>query len=373
MDNHIPLSYIELSRANALHNIGQFRRLVKPGTLIASVVKGNAYGHGMPEMIGILEPAVDYFQIDDLLELRELRKHTLKPTLVLGYVARGELEEAVDLGCELAIYDLERLPLLDRFAGKLGVKQKLHLKVDSFLGRQGVFPEDAADFLEALAGYPNLQLAGIYSHFANIEDTRDFSHAQRQIDTFHETRKLVGPEVKTHISSTSGVLVYERDKGQNQIVRVGIGTYGMWPSEYMRLDNKDMELRPVMRWVTHTAQVKTVPVDYPIGYGLTYRTTRETRIAIIPQGYADGYVRAFSNRGKVLIRGQECPVLGRIAMNMFTVDVSHLDGLGAEEEVVLLGSQGGKRISAENLGEIRGTINYEITTQVSALLPRIVV
>lgn len=366
------LSTVELSRSNAIHNIGEFRRLLAPGTEIAAVVKGNAYGHGMAEMIQILEPVVEFFQVDDVEELRELRKHTNKPTLVLGYVPMSDLEEALALDCELAIYDEERLPILQLAAEKLGVVAKLHLKVDAYLGRQGILPDRVPDFLAKLAPYPRLKLTGIYSHFANIEDTRDFSHAQKQIDTFHAIR-LLAPNARPHLSSTSGVLVYERHRGQNPLVRIGIGAYGMWPSEYMRLDNRDMELRPVLRWTTHVAQVKMVPVDFPIGYGLTYRTTHETQIAVIPQGYADGYARAFGNVGRVLIRGHECPVLGRIAMNMFSVDVSHLDGLQPEEEVVLLGSQGERRISAERLGEMAGTINYEITTQITPLLPRRIV
>jgi alanine racemase len=372
-----PLSFVELSRSNARHNIAEFRRLLHPGTQIVTVVKGNAYGHGMPEMIGMLEDVVDYFQVDDLLELRELRRHSQKPTLVLGYVARGELEEAVTLGGELAIYDETRLPCLQEIATKLGIAPQLHLKIDTYLGRQGILPDDLERFLDLVAGYPALKLVGVYSHFANIEDTTDFSHALKQIQTFEESVRAVRArgylDVKTHISSTSGVLAYENGAGHNLLVRIGIGTYGMWPSERLRKQHVAMDLRPVMRWVTHVAQVKTVPPGFPIGYGLTYQTMKPTRVAIIPQGYSDGYPRAFSNRGEVLIRGTRCGVLGRVAMNMFPVDVTHLPDLRPEEEVVLLGSQGGETIAAEELAETLDTINYEVTTQVSPLLPRVVV
>lgn len=363
------LSRIELSESNARHNIAQFRKLLHPSVKIAAVVKGNAYGHGMKEMVAILSDIVDYFQVDDYLELQRLRAVTAKPALVLGYVPKNELEAAVELGCELTIYDLERLRLLE----KLAKPTRVHLKLDMFLGRQGVVDSDLDPMITELVRCRYVQVAAAYTHFANIEDTGDRAHARLQIDAFGraiDKMSAAGLTVATHLSSTSGVLAYENDLGQNSIVRIGLGTYGMWPSEMLRAQHMTMELRPVMRWVTHVAQVKTVPAKYPIGYGLTYRTANQTRIAIIPQGYSDGYLRALSNRGSVLIMGTRCRILGRVAMNMFAVDVNHLPDVTAEEEVVLLGKQGDDEITAEQLAEQIGTINYEVTTLVSPLLPR---
>ncbi len=365
------LTRIELSRGNALHNVRQFRELLHPDVAIACVVKGNAYGHGLEEMVRILEDEVDYFQVDDLAELRRLRQWSGKPCLVLGYVATSELSEAVELGCELAVYDLGRLEILQRMPRRA----RVHLKLDIYLGRQGVLERDLDAFLQRAREFDNVEFVAAYTHFANIEDTGDRAHARAQIDGFRRAMRQIevaGLTLRTHLSSTSGALAYERELGQNAIVRIGLGTYGMWPSEMLRAQNENLQLRPVMRWVTHVAQVKLMPPKYPIGYGLTYRTAGETRVAIIPQGYSDGYLRALSNRGSVLIRGTRCRVLGRVAMNMFAVDVSHLPDLRAEEEVVLLGAQGDDEISAEQLAEQIGTINYEVTTLVSPLLPRIV-
>lgn len=154
---------------------------------------------------------------------------------------------------------------------------------------------------------------------------------------------------------------------------IGIGMYGLWPSEDLRVQHKDrIELKPVMRWVSHIAQIKTLPTGYTIGYGLTYTTDRPTKIAVIPQGYSDGYDRGLSNRGEVLIHGQRCQILGRVAMNMFVVDVSHLDTVSVEDEVVLLGSQGNDSITAEELAERIDTINYEIVARISPFLNRVV-
>ena len=179
----------------------------------------------------------------------------------------------------------------------------------------------------------------------------------------------------SHISATSGVLAYDQDKGLSDIVRPGIGLYGMWPSEDLRkkLESGKLDFKPVMRWVSHVAQVKTLPPNYSIGYGLTYVTEVAMKVAVIPQGYSDGYDRGLSNKGEVLIGGTRCPVLGRVAMNIFVVDVSHLSGVKAEDEAVLLGGQGDEFITAEELAGKLETINYEITTRISPLLPRVVI
>ena len=176
------------------------------------------------------------------------------------------------------------------------------------------------------------------------------------------------------MSASSGVMVYENIQGKSGFIRPGLSLYGMWPCEELKkkLESVDFSLKPVMKWVSHIAQVKTLPVGHSIGYGLTFMTSRPTKIAIIPQGYSDGYDRGLSNKGEVLIGGSRCQVLGRVAMNMFVVDVSHLETVSAEDEVVLLGRQGKETISAEEIAEKIETINYEITTRISPLLKRIV-
>ncbi len=223
----------------------------------------------------------------------------------------------------------------------------------------------------------NLKFTGMYAHFANIEDTNNFTHAEKQIKNYEEAKKIAEKfgygKFDTHISATSGLLVYEKKEGINSIIRLGIGVYGMWPSEHIKYMYRNrMKLKPVLSWKTKIAQIKTLPAGSTIGYGLTYMTYIPTKIAIIPQGYADGFDRSLSNKGEVLIKGTRCKILGRVAMNMFVVNVSHLKNVKAEDEVVILGKQGKEEITAEEIAEKIDTINYEITTRISPLLPRII-
>ncbi|MCC2631315.1 MAG: alanine racemase [Patescibacteria group bacterium] len=370
------LSFIELSQENLLHNIRSFRAFIHPETKLMAVLKANAYGHGAVECAQILENEVDFFQVDDLLELQRLRTVTQKPVLVLGYVADHELEEAITLNATLAVYDTDRLLALNGLGARHSKTISVHLAFDSLLGREGFMPEQADELLRLLNDLPGVRVEGVYSHFANIEDTSDFSHAQKQIDTFAQVIqafKQAGHEVMSHISATSGMLAYEKNEKVHDIARIGIGLYGMWPSEELRqkYESSEVSLKPVLRWISHVAQVKTLPIGSTVGYGLSHVTTRPTTIALIPQGYSDGYDRGLSNYGEILIQGSRCKVLGRVAMNMFVADVSHLKEVTREDEVVLLGSQEGEAISAEEVAEKIGTINYEITTRISPLLPRV--
>lgn len=371
----MPIAEIQVSRSCLLHNLAQLRSL-QPLAKVGAVVKGNAYGHGAREVAGLLEEHVDLFFLDDLEELRSLRQATQKPVMLLGYVPASDLEQAASLGATLALYDVERLPALSKAASQ-GHAVKVHLKIDAMLGRQGVVPRDLPKMIEALKGHPQVQVTGVYAHFGNIEDTTDLSHAQAQVDTFEAAVDLLCQagyrNLSRHISSTSGTMVYERQAKRNDIIRLGVGLYGLYPSEALARSFQELDLRPVMRWTTCLAQVKTLPVGHPVGYGLTYFTSRETRVGIVPQGYCDGFDRGLSNVADVLVHGVRCPVIGRIAMNMFAIDLKNVPDAKPEDEVVLLGQQGDARITAEEIGQRIGTINYEVVTRVSPLLQRRVV
>jgi alanine racemase len=366
------LSEIVLDRSAMLHNLEALSSLM-PKASVAAVVKGNAYGHGLAETVSILEGKVDWFQVDDLDELRALRAISRSPALVLGYVAKDQIAEAIELGCELAIYDAERLPAVEMAARKVGTTASIHVKVDVLLGRQGVLPGELPALLDSISRFPSIRVASVYGHFANIEDTTDLAHAQAQAAAFDDAAAMVQQRWQAagrHLSATSGVMAFETPSSANTIVRLGIGLYGLYPSESLAASHSALELQPVMTWRTHLAQVKTLPSGHPVGYGLTHVTAQPTRIGIVPQGYSDGFDRGLSNLGAVLVRGSRCPVLGRVAMNMFAIDLSAVPDAAPEDEVVLVGVQGELQIRAEELATQLGTINYEVTTRLSPLLPR---
>ncbi len=380
------LSFIQISKKNLIHNITEFKKLAKNGTKFSVAIKGNAYGHGQNEIAKILNPHVDYFQVDDVEELELLRKITKKAALVLGYVQKEDLAKAIKLGCILSVFSLEQMKHISAMAEMGNTVQEIHLPVDAHLGREGFLLNELSNVFKEIQKYKFIKLAGIYAHFANIEDTPDFSHAQRQIKEYERILKLANEfcfsqsfglgedTLQTHISATSGLLAYEKNKGINPLIRLGIGVYGMWPSNNLRLiyKNTKFSLKPVLSWKTKIAQIKTLAKGSTVGYGLSYKTKKKTKIAIIPQGYADGLDRRFSNNGFVLIGGTRCKILGRVSMNMFTVDVNHLKNVKVEDEVVILGKQGKEEISAEEIGKRIGTINYEITTRISSILPRVI-
>ena len=375
-----PPSYIEISSANLVHNLDTFREMLQKQAIVVAVVKANAYGHGLAEVVKSLNGKVDYFQVDDLIELKELRRVTESPTLLLGYVPDSELDEVLSLGAELAVYDNRNLVALAKAAERLGKRAKVHLAIDAHLGREGILSDKLEEFLSELKRHPSIELSGTYGHFANIEDTSDFTHAKKQLEDYDAAlgtlRQHGYGDIATHISATSGILIHELTSGHNSMVRLGIGLYGLWPSEDLkvRFEDQGIILKPVMRWISSIAQVKDLPKDYSVGYGLTYVTSRETTVALIPMGYSDGYDRGLSNLGEVIIGGKRCPVIGRVAMNMFVADVSQVAYVSAAQEVILLGTDNqGASMSAEEMAEKLATINYEVVARISASLPRLVI
>ncbi len=366
------LAHIELSKENLLHNIAAFRSVLGVEKKLVAVVKANAYGHGVKEVVAMLEGHVDYFQVDDIEELRELRKITDMPTLVLGYVLKDDLEELVKLNGIATIFDWERMQILNDIGKKNNQKVIVHVEVDALLGRLGLLANEVEEFVLKAKELEFVSIESLYAHFADIEDSENLIHANNQqalIKSVAERLKL-----PFHISATAGVLSDPSNNWGGHILRLGIGMYGLWPSKRLEDEWKGkVDLEPVLGWKTKIAQIKTLPSGYPIGYGCTYITTKKTVIAIIPQGYSDGYDRKLSNNGEVLIGGKRCPVLGRVAMNMFTVDVTDVQEVSVEQEVVLLGKQGSEEITATELDERIGTISYEVVARISPLLNRITI
>ncbi|MFA6076685.1 MAG: alanine racemase [Candidatus Paceibacterota bacterium] len=401
MKNNLPLSYIEISKKNLIHNIKQFRNLIKAGTKISVAIKGNAYGHGQNIVAKILEPHVDYFQVNNVEELESLRKISQKKAFVLGYVQNSDLPRAIRSNCILTVFSLGQLKEINKISKKLKKIQEVCVPVDAYLGREGFLFSDLGEIFEEIKKSGYVKFTSIYAHFANIEDVSNFTHAQKQIKEYEKALELAkmfgfenpprpvstqgelgeaGPPrlgeagLQTHISATSGILVYEKDSGINSIVRLGIGAYGMWPSEHLKkvYENEKFNLKPVLSWKTKIAQVKILEKGNTVGYGLTYKTNQKTKIAIIPQGYADGLDRGLSNKGEVLIGGARCKIIGRVSMNMFAVNVNHLSVVKVGDEVVIIGIQNKEKITAEQVAKKLDTINYEITTRISSLLPRVI-
>ena len=350
------------------------------GTVLCAVVKANAYGHGVKQMVPLFGSA-DWFAVNSLeegIELRELGEK--RPVLVLGHVPLADLGKAVRHNLDLTVYNRETLEAL---AGlKLGDTgpARLHLKVETGTGRQGVLPEQIRGLVDQLQSVPGAQLVGVSTHFANIEDTLNHDYAQSQLDKFQRALEVLdGLKVKPqyiHTAATAAAILF--DKTHFNLVRAGIGIYGLWPSRETYLSTllghrPVPDLRPVLAWKTRIVQIKQLPEGSYIGYGCTYRATRPIRVGVLPVGYADGYDRKLGNTAYVLIRGKRAPVIGRICMNLTMVDISDIPQAGLEEEVVLLGRDGEERISAETMAEWAGTINYELVTRISSFLPRKVV
>ncbi len=374
----LPLSYIEISKKNLIHNIKQFKHVLNKKVKIIAVVKSNAYGHGDKEIVKITNSYIDYFQVDSIEEAERVRSVTQKPIFIFGYLNSDGIKRAIHMKAIIGVFDFLQLLKINQIASSLNKEAKVHLAIDSYLGREGIMPEQVEKVIKELKNLKHIILDGVYSHFANIEDTMNFSHAQKQIDTYSKCvdifRESGYKKINTHISATSGILVYEKNKNLHDIVRLGIGLYGLWPSDHLEyLNKKNIKLKPVLKWVTHIAQIKVLPANYPIGYGLTYITKKKTTIAVISQGYADGLSRALSNSGEVLIKGKKAKILGRVAMNMVVVDVSNIKKVEQNDEVVLLGIQGKNKINAEDIAKKSNTINYEIVTKISSLLPRFVI
>jgi alanine racemase len=251
------------------------------------------------------------------------------------------------------------------------------VKIDTGTSRQGVMPDELEDFLLLMKRSRNLRLEGISTHYSNIEDTLNHEYAELQIARFLSALEVVDTTVGRppfiHTACSAAALLFSTT--HFTMLRSGIALYGLWPSRETLLAAREKggavpDFRPVLTWKTKIVQIKTIPEGSFVGYGCSYKTMRKTVLGVLPVGYADGYDRGLGNRAHVLVGGRRAPVLGRICMNLCMVDLTDVPGAKLEDEVVLLGKSGDERISAETIADWTGTINYEVVTRISPLLPR---
>ncbi len=377
-------TWIEIDRSALVHNINLFRKLAGSNVMLMPVVKANAYGHGLEQVSKICaDEGVEYLAVHSIDEAHRIRKAGIGlPVLVMGPVPISRSEEVVDAGYEVVGYNIENLTSLGEAAKKLGKSLKVHVKIETGTYRQGITLEDIPAFVDVLKKYPGLEFAGAYTHFANIEDTTDHSYAMLQLERFSEGVKeiesIYGKLPTIHASCSAAGLLFP--EAHFDIVRIGIALYGLWPSKETYLSymlkhggNGGDLLKPVMTWKTRVCQIKRVPKDSYIGYGLTYKATHDMTIAVLPVGYYDGIDRGQSNIASVLIKGRRAQIRGRVCMNLIMVDITDIPGVELEEEVVILGKQGDDEISADHLASHIGSINYEVVTRIGQDIPRIVV
>ncbi len=356
----MPLSWVEIDLAALRHNFHQVKRRLDPDTRVVGVVKSDAYGHGMvPVARELLACGASFLAVSKYWEARELYEAGLRvPVLVLLGVEPEDMEEAVARDVRPVVFRIDHARMLSALAARQGRAVRIHLKVDTGMGRLGVPWQEVSGFLEEVLGLPGIELEGVLSHFA-VADEADKAYCDCQLERFSGILKLLEkrgrPVTYAHIANSAGLL--DLQHAHFHMVRPGIMLYGAQPSgELLR----PASLQPVMTFKSKILQLKDVPEAHPIGYGRTYVTSRPARIATIPVGYDDGYSRLLSNKGQVLIRGQRAPLVGRVSMNMITVDVSHIPEAAEDDEVVLLGSQGHACITADEIAQWCGTISYEI-------------
>lgn len=376
-----PLSWIEISRSNLLHNVSAFKKLIGRERILCPAVKGNAYGHGLKECAPVVaEGGADWLGVNSLFEALSLKKTGIKkPIYILGYVLKEELSCAVEEGFQMVVYNLETLQELAKICKKTGKEGFTHLKVETGNYRQGILPEELDTFLDFYRAHPLVKLAGISTHFSNIEDTHDHHYAKSQLQAFENflvrVRQAGFEPPFIHCANTAATLLFPET--HFTMVRAGVGIYGLWPSDEVKKvfekQNPKIDLKPVLSWKTRITQIKKVPKGGLIGYGCTYQAPHEMKLAILPVGYYDGYFRSLSNKSYVLIHGKKAPLRGRVCMNIIMVEVTDIPEARVEDEAILIGTCSSEKITTDQLAEWAGTINYEITTRLNERIPRKIV
>lgn len=358
-------------------NIDNIKKQIQENTQIVAVIKADGYGHGAVPVAKLLEndSRVWGYAVATTQEAMTLRQNGIKkPVLILAYAFPSSYEELIQNEIRLTAFTLDMAQALSKEAVKQGKHCKIHIKMDTGMTRIGMQPDsDSIAVIKRIAALENIELEGIFTHFARAdEDDRTKAYEQlRQFQDFiarlEETTGILIP--MKHCSNSAGIV--EMPEANMDAVRAGIILYGLWPSDEVREHGK-IALKPSLRLKSRVVYIKTVPAGREISYGGTFTTKRKTRVATICIGYGDGYPRSLSNKGHVLINGQKAPILGRVCMDQFMVDITDIEGtVQTEDEVTLIGKDMGEEITMEALGALSGRFNYELACDLGKRIPRV--
>ncbi|MBQ9278884.1 MAG: alanine racemase [Lachnospiraceae bacterium] len=363
--------YAGINIDNLRYNVKTMKSLVKPDMKVLLVIKADAYGHGSVEVAKRTLDLADYFgvaTIDEAVELRNAGIDT--PILIIGYTDRDNYDKLIAYNITQAVYDVEECKILSELALSKGKKAKVHIKVDTGMSRIGFLTDDngvnEAAKLKELEG---LDIEGIFTHYAKADEF-DKTAALGQKEKFkwfiEELEKKGMSFAIKHIDNSAGTM--ELKDNEFDMIRLGIVTYGLYPSDEV---DKSVIIKPVMSLVAHIAHIKTLPAGVGVSYGWTFVTDKETRIATVTVGYADGYPRAQSGRGRVIIHGKYAPILGRVCMDQIMVDVTDIPEAKLRDEVILIGSSEDACITVEEVAEPAASFNYELVCNIARRVPRV--
>ena len=376
-------SRIELSQSALVKNINFLRKKIGEGVRISSVVKANAYGHGIQQFVTMAEKAgIDHFATASAFEAEAVLEAKTKDSgiMIMGILYDEDIEWAIENNIEFYVFNYDRLPLVREKAKSLRKKARVHIEVETGANRTGMNAREFPKTLQFLKkNQETLEFTGLCTHFGGAESfSNQFkvtSQHQRYKEFLKQCRQKEILPLWRHIACSAAALAYKDTV--YDMVRIGVAQYGFWPSPdtyYMHLQEtgkpSDSSLKRIFNWKTDVMDIRDVDAGEFIGYGTFYQATQKMKVAVLPLGYSNGYPRALSNRGHVLVGGKKAPIVGLINMNLFMVDVSHIPGVKVGDEVVLVGRQKNNTINISSFTDVTQLINNEMLSRLPAAIPR---
>jgi alanine racemase len=377
-------SFIALDREAVQNNITFLKKKIGKNTRISAVVKANAYGHGIEQMVPLFEEeGIDHFSVFDFPEaMRVYKSRTRESTImIMGWISDTDLEATIDCGLEFFVFNVERLTQAIDCATKLNTKAKIHLNVETGMNRLGLETCDLKEVIRLIEQHHEvLDIRGVCTHLAGPESVANYKRIINQLKRFNQILSFLStneitPEYR-HVSNSAAAFVYP--KAKMNLVRIGIMLYGFWssPETFMTYTlerkNKTDPLKRILSWQSSIMSLKTIKEGEFVGYGNSYLTQKEAKVAIVPIGYSIGYNRSLSNKGRVLVNGCRCGVIGMVNMNMIMVDVTDVEDPKVGDEVVIIGWQNGLEIKVSSFSNISNELNYEILAHLPQRIERIV-